>query len=119
MQNPSRLEPQAAEYTVWDGKLPGFGVRARPTGAKSFIIVYRAGSGRTAPVRRFTVGKMAPDAARTLGKSLLGMVANGADPAAEKRAKRPKQDQLTFDEFAQLYLDQYAKVEHGEKAAHP
>jgi hypothetical protein len=26
------LEKQAAEYTVWDAKLPGFGVRVRPTG---------------------------------------------------------------------------------------
>ncbi|WP_338317552.1 Arm DNA-binding domain-containing protein, partial [Bradyrhizobium ottawaense] len=65
------LEKQASEYTVWDSKLPGFGVRVRPTGAKSFIIVYRAGTGRTAPVRRYTVaavGKLAPEAARTQAK---------------------------------------------------
>ncbi|OSI26577.1 tyrosine-type recombinase/integrase [Bradyrhizobium canariense] len=107
------LEKQAGEYTIWDAKLPGFGVRVRPTGAKSFIIVYRAGTGRTAPVRRLTlaaVGKIAPEAARTQAKILLGTVANGADPAAEKRANRPKRDRLTFDELAQLYLDQYAKV---------
>lgn len=107
------LEKQAYEYTVWDAKLPGFGVRVRPTGAKSFIIVYRAGTGRTAPVRRLTlaaVGKIAPEAARTQAKILLGTVANGVDPAAEKRANRPKRDRLTFDELAQLYLDQYAKV---------
>lgn len=107
------LEKQPAEYTVWDAKLPGFGVRVRPTGAKSFIIVYRAGTGRTAPVRRLTlaaVGKIAPEAARTQAKILLGTVANGADPAAEKRANRPKRDRLTFEELAQLYLDQYAKV---------
>ncbi|TKV78924.1 DUF4102 domain-containing protein [Bradyrhizobium elkanii] len=107
------LQSQVSEYTVWDSKLPGFGVRVRPTGAMSFIIVYRAGSGREAPVRRYTVGavgKVAPEAARSLAKGLLGMVANGADPAAEKRAKRPKRDRLTFDELAQLYLDQYAKV---------
>ncbi|UPJ76172.1 integrase family protein [Bradyrhizobium sp. 187] len=107
------LEKQPAEYTIWDAKLPGFGVRVRPTGAKSFIIVYRAGTGRTAPVRRLTlaaVGKIAPEAARTQAKILLGTVANGADPAAEKRANRPKRDRLTFDELAQLYLDQYAKV---------
>ncbi|RZN09023.1 hypothetical protein CWO91_19620 [Bradyrhizobium genosp. SA-3] len=64
------LEKQASEYTVWDAKLPGFGVRVRPTGAKSFVIVYRAGTGRTAPVRRYTVaavGKLAPEAARILG----------------------------------------------------
>jgi len=107
------LEPRPSEYTVWDAKLPGFGVRVRPTGAISFVVVYRAGTGRGAPSRRFTiapVGKIAPDAARTQAKVLLGTIANGADPAAEKRAQRPKGDQLTFDELAQLYLDQYAKV---------
>jgi integrase len=106
------LEPAASEYTIWDGKLPGFGVRVRPSGARSFIIVYRAGTGRTAPFRRYTVGavgKMAPEAARTQAKILLGNVANGADPAAEKRAKRPKAEQLTFDELAQRYIDEYAK----------
>ncbi|WOH55286.1 integrase family protein [Bradyrhizobium sp. BWC-3-1] len=107
------LEKRTGEYTIWDAKLPGFGVRVRPTGAKSFIIVYRAGTGRTAPVRRLTlaaVGKIAPEVARTEAKILLGTVANGADPAAEKRANRPKRERLTFDELAQLYLDQYAKV---------
>lgn len=106
------LEPRPTEYTVWDGKLPGFGVRVRPSGARSFIIVYRAGTGRTAPFRRFTVGavgKMAPEAARTQAKILLGTVANGADPAAEKRAKRPKAEQLTFEELVQRYIDEYAK----------
>jgi len=104
------LEKQASEYTVWDAKLPGFGVRVRPTGAKSFIIVYRAGTGRTAPVRRYTVaavGKLAPEAARTQAKILLGNIANGADPAAEKRASRPKRDQLTFDAFADKYVAEY------------
>jgi integrase len=107
------LAPAAAEYTVWDSKLPGFGVRVRPTGAKSFVIVYRAGSGRTAPTRRFTiaaVGKLAPDLARTQAKILLGAIANGADPAGEKRSQRPVPDRLTFEELAQKYLNEYAKV---------
>jgi len=107
------LDKQASEYTIWDAKLPGFGVRVRPTGAKSFIIVYRAGTGRMAPFRRFTiaaVGKLAPDLARNQAKILLGTVANGADPAGEKRAARPQRGRLAFDELAQLYLDQYAKV---------
>jgi hypothetical protein len=46
------LKPQAKEFAVWDSKLPGFGVRVRPTGAMSYVVVYRAGSGRGAPVRR-------------------------------------------------------------------
>jgi integrase len=106
------LNPGPTEYTVWDAKLPGFGVRVRPSGALSFIIVYRAGTGRTAPFRRYTVGtvgKIARDAARTQAKALLGSVANGADPAAEKRAKRPKAEDVSFDKLCELYIEEYAK----------
>jgi hypothetical protein len=42
------LKPQAKEFAIWDPKLPGFGVRVRPTGAMSYVVVYRAGSGRGA-----------------------------------------------------------------------
>jgi hypothetical protein len=74
------LKPRASEFAVWDAKLPGFGVRVRPSGAMSYVVVYRAGSGRGAPVRRFTiasVGKTAPEAARTRAKAILGAVAHG------------------------------------------
>jgi hypothetical protein len=77
------LQAQESEYAVWDEKLPGFGVRVRPSSAKSFIVVYRAGTGRTAPTRRFTiaaVGKIAPDQARNQAKILLGAIAAGSDP---------------------------------------
>jgi hypothetical protein len=46
------LKTRESEYAVWDAQMPGFGIRVRPTGAKSYIVVYRAGSGRGAPVRR-------------------------------------------------------------------
>jgi integrase len=85
------LRPRANEYTVWDGKMPGFGIRVRPTGAMSYIVVYRAGSGRGAPVRRYTiagVGKIAPEKARTRAQGLLGSVAHGHDPANEKATER-------------------------------
>lgn len=107
------LETKPSEYAVWDGKLPGFGVRVRPTGAKSFVIVYRAGSGRGAPFRRFTigaVGKIAPEAARTRAKVLLGGVAQGQDPAAEKRVERSEKRPTTFEELAELYVTLYAKT---------
>jgi hypothetical protein len=47
------LKPRTREHAVWDAQLPGFGVRVRPTGSMSYVVVYRAGAGRGAPVRRF------------------------------------------------------------------
>jgi integrase len=85
------LTPQSNEFTVWDGKMPGFGVRVRPTGAKSYVVVYRAGSGRRAPVRRYTiagVGKIAPEKARRRAQAILGAVAHGHDPASDKASER-------------------------------
>jgi|SRR5262245_30702383 len=85
------LKPNGREFTVWDDAVSGFGIRVRPTGAKSFVVVYRAGSGRGAPVRRYTiavVGKIAPERARARAKAILGSVAHGHDPANQKTAER-------------------------------
>ena len=62
-----------------------------PTGAKSYVVVYRAGAGRGAPVRRYTiaaVGKITPERARARAKVILGAVAHGHDPANQKTAER-------------------------------
>jgi integrase len=85
------LKIKPSEYAVWDAQLSGFGVRVRPTGAKSYVVLYRAGTGRGAPQRRFTigaVGKITPDKARERAKGVLGAVANGKDPAGEKTDER-------------------------------
>jgi integrase len=82
---------RSSEFTVWDEALRCFGVRVRPSGAKSFVVVYRAGTGRGAPVRRFTiagVGKITPERARARAKIILGAVAQGNDPAAQKTTER-------------------------------
>src|SRR5262245_30182385 len=81
----------SSEFTLWDDTVSGFGVRVRPTGAKSYVIVYRAGAGRGAPVRRYTiaaVGKITPERARARAKVILGAVAHGHDPANQKTAER-------------------------------
>src|SRR6516165_7364678 len=85
------LKIKPSEYAVWDATMPGFGVRVRPSGAISYVVVYRAGSGRGAPVRRFTianVGKATPETARRRAKAILGAVAHGLDPAGEKATER-------------------------------
>jgi hypothetical protein len=71
------LKANSTEFTLWDSAVSGFGVRVRSTGAMSYVVVYRAGSGRGAPVRRYTiaaVGKITPERARSRAKAILGSV---------------------------------------------
>lgn len=85
------LQPNGSEFMLWDDSVTGFGVRVRPTGARSYVVVYRAGAGRGAPVRRYTiaaVGKIAPERARARAKVILGAVAHGHDPASQKTTER-------------------------------
>jgi integrase len=82
------LKVRPSEYTEWDAKLTGFGVRVRPSGAMSYVVCYRAGSGRAVPKQRLTigtVGKITPEQARTLAQGILGAVAHGRDPVKERR----------------------------------
>src|SRR5215475_13979642 len=85
------LDPRAQEYFSWDPDLAGFGLRVQPSGAKSYIVKYRAGTGRNAPTRRVTfgsVGKITPDQARALAKKMLGAVPQGADPAVDRATEK-------------------------------
>ena len=104
------LQTSGSEFTVWDDSLTGFGVRVRPTGAKSYVVVYRAGAGRGAPVRRYTiaaVGKITSELARARAKVILGTVANGHDPANQKTAERGTP---TVAELADRFMTEHIEV---------
>jgi hypothetical protein len=104
------LQPNSSEFTVWDETVTGFGVRVRPTGTKSYVVIYRAGAGRGAPMRRYTiaaVGKIAPERARTRAKIILGEVAHGHDPANQKTAERGTP---TVAELADRFMAGHAKL---------
>ena len=45
--------PISGSLEVWDGKIPGFGVRVSPKGTKSFVLLYRH-QGRP---KRLTMGR--------------------------------------------------------------
>ena len=104
------LRPADREYFVWDRDLKGFGLRVQPTGEKSYVVKYRAGSGRKAPTRRITLGRVGtitPDEARKLAKMRLGSVAHGLDPAAVKAAERGA---ITLKELADLFLSEHVEA---------
>src|SRR5437868_6097442 len=111
------LEPRQREYFVWDGSLSGFGVRVQTTGAMSYVVKYRAGSGRGAPTRRLTlakVGTITPDEARTLAKKELGSVAHGADPAARRAAEKRAS---TLAEVAEQFLTEHVEAKRSVSSA--
>ena len=102
---------KGTEVVLWDQEVRGFGIRARAGGAKTYILHYRAGTGRRAPLCKLTIGKhgspWTPNKARTEAKKLLGLIASGENPA-ERRATERKA--LTVAELCDLYL--------GEGATH-
>ncbi len=98
------------ERFVWDTDVTGFGLRIQPSGSKSYVVKYRAGSGRCAPTRRMTLGatgKLTPDQARTSAKKILGSVAHGADPAVERIAERRAE---TLQQISELFLAEHVTV---------
>ena len=111
------LKSRDGEYFVWDGALAGFGVRVQATGARSYVVKYRAGSGRGAPTRRLTLGKvgtLTPDEARTLAKKMLGSVAHGADPAAQKAADKRAS---TLSEIGEQFLTEHVAAKRSASSA--
>ena len=111
------LKANGREFTVWDDSVSGFGVRVRPTGAMSYVVVYRAGSGRGAPVRRYTiasVGKIAPERARERAKAILGSVAHGHDPANQKTAERGVP---TVSELADRFMAEHVEPKRKGRTA--
>ncbi len=86
------LEPEDKPFIAWDDRLTGFGLRVHPSGAKAYLVNYRAGDGgRKAPNKRVVVGRagrVTPDQARRRAQDLLGRVAAGEDPAGERAEAR-------------------------------
>lgn len=98
------------EYVEWDAVCPGFGVRVSASGSKSYILMYRAGRGRTAQLRKVTIGKLSDITiaeARNLATRIRGDVARGDDPAGDAARKRRE---LTIKEASDRYVAEHVLV---------
>lgn len=95
---------------VWDTEVPGFGLRVTGAG-RTYFVRYRAGTGRTASRKDFTIGKHgAPwtvENARKEARKILGRVAEGQDPQAEKVLARIIPNARTFEDVARQFLDRH------------
>ena len=75
----ARLRPREREYTVWDSRVAGLGVRVRPTGGRSWVLLLDAG-GRT---KRASFG---PVSTKSVADARREALKRQADPQPEKTA---------------------------------
>jgi integrase len=101
--------------TVWDATVPGFGARRQTGAAVSFFLKYRNAEGRQ---RWHSIGRQGapwtPEAARAEARRLLGLVAAGADPAAERSARK---EAPTVAELAELFLAEHVETKRKPRTA--
>ena len=98
----AQIKPDPAKVIeLIDGAVPGLRFRVMPAGTRSWSLNIRANG----KMRRFEVGRnLSLSEARSKAEELKVKIKNGADPTAEKRAKREK---------AKLAVCRYARIPSG------
>src|SRR5205085_4717162 len=101
------IVPEAEDIVVWDTTLPGFGVRVKATGVRSYIVQDR--NRETGASKRMTIGQHGPrvtfDQAKRQARALLTDAMRGQDPVADRRSKRSAPSVAVL---ATNYLEKYA-----------
>ena len=77
----ARLRSRTREYTIWDSLVAGLGVRVRPTGGRSYVLLEDAG-GRT---RRVSLG---PVSLKSVAEARRECHARKAEPEAARAPRR-------------------------------
>src|SRR5262245_1084585 len=95
-----KAKPERIAYLIWDTYQRGLALRVQPTGARSWIAIYRFHN-RPRWYHIGDAGAIALSDARKLAQRLALAVAEGKDPAADKRAERGAG---TFADLAARYV---------------
>lgn len=107
---PKKADGKAGQALYWDTQLPRFGVRVGSGGTKTFLVEKRV-NGRT---KRMTIGRygeLTVEQARKEAMKLLGEVAKGNDPIAQRKAKAAKG--VTLEQAFQAYLQSRKDLKKG------
>jgi hypothetical protein len=104
-----QLPPGKADALFWDDAVPGFGIRIRASGVRTWVFQYKAGGYAT---RRLTIGRLGAvraARAREIAGEYHAQVRLGRNPSAEKRAA-VERSRDTFGALARLYLESAGSV---------
>ncbi len=101
------LKPRDVPYLVWDETQRGLAVRVETTGYASYKAIYRFG-GRPRWYHIGAVDAIGLGKARDIARGVMNNVADGIDPAADRRAERTAG---TFNDLHDRYLE-HAKVKN-------
>lgn len=99
--------------TVWDDRLPGFGVRVTSGGHRSYVIRYRT-EARTD--RLMTIGRvseMHPEDARHLAQERFREIRQGLDPKADRDKRR---DAPTMAQLAARFIAEHSVKKRASTA---
>jgi integrase len=101
----AEAEPDADRTIYWDEALRGFGLQVTRAGHKSYVVQYRANgqSRRLALKAALKLGE-----ARKEAKGILGRVAKGGDPLAERR-KVSAAAENTLEKISEAYFKREKK----------
>lgn len=98
--------PDKGDLFVWDSELQGFGIRVQASGRKTYVMRYRTrDASRTQ--RKLTIARcsdMPPDKARDQARKLFALVAEGHDPAADRKPEVAKTNDKTIERMFEGYV---------------
>ncbi len=94
---------------LWDGRIPGFGVRVSPSGRQSYIFQYRTNSRQQRRVVLGVHGPLTTEAARDMAADLYEGVRRGRDPANEMRLAAAAGSEHAFERVVPQFVEMHLK----------
>ena len=99
----ARLRPREREYTVWDSRAPGLGVRVRPSGGRSYVMLRDTASGS----RRIALGPVETMGVDEARRACLARQAAGEPESEEPARAAPLLRDFVEGEWKQAHFDRY------------